>query len=233
MNLSEPVMAAMIGATATVCTAVFQLMLNWRKATHDKPSTRGGMRSFLWMLTLMTAAAVGGFAYAEYRAQGARGDAALLREELQGQIKALVASTARLEKLAPGGAGSAESAAEQRGLGGLAAVVTLPACKGPQVGFATERPACTEQDALQIAVCTPLPAGASVTAVELFARPEDSQQPWSEARVAAGQDLRGGRFATSHFERLDADGSRQVCQSFVHWSSDKGRAVRILVRYIV
>jgi hypothetical protein len=68
--------------------------------------------------------------------------------------------------------------------------------------------------------------------VELFARPDDSQQPWNEARVAAGEDLRGGRFATSHFERLDADGSKQVCQSFAHWS-DKGRAVRILVRYII
>lgn len=233
MNLSEPVMAAMIGATATVCTAMFQLVASWRKATHEKPRARGGLGSLLWMLTLMTAAAVGGFAYAEYRAQGTRGEAALLREEFQRQLSALSASTARLEKLAPGAAGSAESAAQQRGLDGLAAVVTLPACKGAQVGFATERPACTEQDALQIAVCAPVPAGASVTAVELFARPEDSQQPWSEARVAAGQDLRGGKFATSHFERSDTDGSRQVCQSFAHWSSDKGRSVRILVRYIL
>jgi hypothetical protein len=69
--------------------------------------------------------------------------------------------------------------------------------------------------------------------VELFARPEDSQQPWAEARVTAGQDLGGGRFATSHFERADADGTRQVCQPFAHWSSDKARTVRILVRYVI
>ena len=25
----------------------------------------------------------------------------------------------------------------------------------------------------------------------------------------------------------------QVCQSFAHWSSDKGRTVRILVRYAI
>ena len=228
MNLSEPVMAAMIGALATVCTAVFQLMVTWRKAGQEKSKARGGLGSLLWMLTLMTAAAVGGFAYAEYRAQGSRGDAALLREELQRELTALSASTARLEKLAPAG-----SSAQQGRLDGLAALVTLPACKGPQVGFATERPACTEQDALQIAVCAPVPAGASVTGVELFARPEDSQQPWNEARVTAGQDLHGGRFAASHFERQDTDGSKQVCQSFVHWSSDKGRTVRILVRYVI
>jgi hypothetical protein len=93
-------------------------------------------------------------------------------------------------------------------------------------------PACTEQDALQVALCAPVPAGASVTGVDLFARAEDSQQPWSEARVTPGQDLRGGRFAASHFERADPDGSRQVCQSFAHWSSDKGRTVRIVVRYV-
>ena len=184
----------------------------------------------------MTAAAVGGFAYAEYRAQGARGEAALLREEFQRELSALSASTARLEKLAAGAAGGADSSPASDGSAasmGVTALVTLPACKGAQVGFATERPACTEQDALQIAVCAPVPAGASVSAVELFARPEDSQQPWSEARVTAGQDLRGGRFAASHYERLDADGSRQVCQSFAHWSSDKGRTVRILVRYLL
>ncbi len=233
MNLSEPVMAAMIGALATVCTAIFQLMATWRKAGQEKSKARGGLGSLLWMLTLMTAAAVGGFAYAEYRAQGSRGDAALLREELQRELTALSASTARLEKLAPATPGSAGSSAQQSGLDGHAALVTVPACKGPQVGFATERPACTEQDALQIAVCAPVPAGASVTGVELFARPEDSQQPWSEARVTAGQDLHGGRFAASHFERQDVDGSKQVCQSFVYWSSDKGRTVRILVRYAI
>jgi hypothetical protein len=229
MNLSEPVMAAMIGALATVCTAVFQLVGSSRKASHDRPKARGGLSTLLWTLTLMTAAAVGGFAYAEYRAQGTRGEAGLLREELQRELSALSASTARLEKLAPSAAGGAGSSPQ--GLDGLAAFVTLPACKGPQVGFATERPACTEQDALQIAVCAPVPAGASVTGVDLFARPEDSQQPWSEARVSAGQDLHGGRFAASHFERSDPDGSRQVCQSFTHWSSDKGRTVRIVVRY--
>ncbi len=237
MGLSETIMAAMIGAVATVFTATFQLMLNWRNATKEQQRRgHGGLRSFLWMLALMAAAAVGGFAYAEYRAQGSRGEAVVLREELQRELHALTTSTDRLEKLTAAASGQPEAAAteqRQRGLEGIAAMVTLPACKGAQVGFATQRPNCTEQDALQVAVCTPVPAGASVTAVELFARPEDSHQPWTEARVSAGQDLGGGRFATSHFERADADGTRQVCQPFAHWSSDKARTVRILVRYVI
>lgn len=234
MGLSETIMAAMIGALATVFTATFQLMLTWRNATKEQRNGGGGLRSFLWMLALMGAAAVGGFAYAEYRAQGSRDEAAVLRQELQRELLALTDSTARLEKLTATAAGTQPAAAQQRqhGLEGTAAMVTLPACRGAQVGFATQRSSCAEQDALEVAVCTPVPAGANVTAVELFARPEDSQQPWSEARVAAGQDLGGGRFAASHFERADADGTRQVCQAFAHWSSDKGRTVRILVRYV-
>ena len=232
MNVSEPVMAAMIGATATVCTAVFQLVVNWRKATtSEKPRARGGLRSLLWMVTLMAAAAVGGFAYAEYRAQATRGEAALLREEVNRQLGALSASTARLETLLAAGGADSAAARRQRGLEGVAAVVALPACRGSQVGFATERSACTERDALQVAVCASVPSDASISAVELFARSEDSQQPWAEARATAGQDLGSGRFATGHSERLDADGTRQVCQSFSHWG-DKGRTVRILVRYL-
>jgi hypothetical protein len=230
MGMSETIMAAMIGALATAFTAMLQLILQWRNATKPEKKAPGGLRSLLWMLALLGAAAVGGFAYAEYRAQNARGEAAILREDLQRELKALAESTARLEKLAPGAAGT-PSAAEQRGLDGAAAVVSLPACKGPQVGFATERPACSEQDALQIALCTPLPAGAQVSAVELFSRPEDSPLPWSEAHVAAGKDLRDGRFAAAHFERADADGSRQICQSFSHWGGT-ARTVRMLVRYV-
>ena len=236
MGMSETIMAAMIGALATVLTAMFQLVLSWRSATKEERKVSGGLRSFLWMLTLMGAAAAGGFAYAEYRALGARGEAALLRSELQRELQALSDSTARLEKLSAGGLGGSNQAAadqRQRGREGVAAVVTLPACKGAKVGFATAHPSCTEQDATEVAVCVPVPASASVTAVELFARPEDSQQPWAEAHAAAGQDLGGGRFAPRYVERADSDGTKQVCQTFVHWDSDKGRAVRILVRYAV
>src|SRR5262245_42964395 len=125
MGMSETIMAAMIGALATVLTAMFQLVLNWRNATKTEKKAPGGLRSLLWMLALLGAAAVGGFAYAEYRAQEARGEAALLREDLHRELKALAESTARLEKLSPGPAG-AQSATEQRGLDGVAALVSLP-----------------------------------------------------------------------------------------------------------
>jgi hypothetical protein len=223
MGVSETILAAMIGAGATLFTAVFNLVSAFRKSSGDRRTVRSSFRSLMWMLALMLAAGVGGFAYAEFRAQQSRDEDRALRVELQQQMQALAQSTARLEQLrlpAPGGT-----------VTDSAATVNLPACKGAQVGFATQRGPCTEQDALHVTVCAPVPAAARVTAVELFARPEDSVQAWADARVAAGQEIAAGRFTGTHFERPDGEGGKLVCQSFAHWNSDKGRAVRILVRF--
>jgi len=234
MGVSETILAAMIGAVATLLTAAFQLLLTWRDSGKPERSSRSGMRSLLWTLTLMGAAAVGGFAYAEYRALGSRDETQALRNALQQQLQALSTSTARLEQLRVNGSGSApESAAQQRlGMDGVAAVVNLPACHGTQGGFAADRADCSEQDALRVTICAPVPATSSVSAVELFARPEGSQQPWAELRAKPGQDVGGGRFGDSHDEHLDSDGTKQVCYPFSYWNSEKGSAVRILVRYV-
>lgn len=229
MGVSETILAAMIGAGATILTAIVHIINSLRASSTERRSARNSrVRSMSWMLALMLAAGVGGFAYAEYRALNARDETQVLRDELQQQMRALAASAARLEQLRLPAAGPGASVG---GPDTSVASVSLPACKGSQVGFATARGKCTEQDALQVAVCAPVPASARVTAVELYARAEDSQQPWSEARLAPGQEAAGGRFAEHHVERPDGDGARLVCQTFAHWNSEKGRAVRIVVRY--
>jgi hypothetical protein len=228
MGVSETILVAMIGAGATVLTALVQIIVSFNKAaSSERRNSRSRVRSLMWMFALMLAAGAGGFAYAEYRALESRDETRALRDELKQQMTALTASTARLEQLRmtnPGAAGAPAADAST-------ATVALPACKGAQVGFATTRGPCAEQDAVQVAVCAPVPATARVTAVELFARAEDSQQPWTEARMTAGQVAAAGRFADNYFERPDSDGTRLVCQNFAHWNSEKGRAVRILVRY--
>ena len=205
MGVSETVLAAMIGAGATLFTALFQLITSLRASSGDRRSKRGRFRSFIWMLALMLAAGVGGFAYAEYRAQTSRDETRAVRDELQQQMQALAASSARLELLRIGGA--VANPERSAGADGSAATVSLPPCKGAQVGFATERARCSEQDALQLGVCAPVPATARVTSVELYTRLEDSQQPWAEARVSPGQQVAAGRFVDSHFERPDTESS--------------------------
>jgi hypothetical protein len=230
VGVSETVLAAMIGATATVLTALFQLIHSFRSssATDRRSSKKGGLRSLMWTLALILAAAVGGFAFAEYRSQESRDETRSLRTELQAQMQALQASTARLEQMR---LTSSETPSNTTiGTATNAAMVTLPACKGAQVGFATERAACTEQDALQVAVCASIPSSAQVAAVDLFSRPEDAQTPWPDARVSAGQEIARGRFAQTHTERIDGEQGKLVCQTFSHWG-DKARTVRMQVRY--
>jgi hypothetical protein len=65
----------------------------------------------------------------------------------------------------------------------------------------------------------------------LFLRAEDSQQPWIDAKVQAGQDAGGARFLDNFFERGREGDSKEICMNLASWSSDKGRSARILVRY--
>jgi hypothetical protein len=217
----------MIGAIATVLTALFQLIGSFRAAANDRrASRRGGVRSLLWTIAMIVAAGVGGFAYAEFRSQESRDETRALRTELQAQMQALQASTARLEQMRFAAAETPASSTASSS----AAMVSLPACRGAQVGFATERAACSEQDALQVSVCAPVPASAQVTGVELFSRNEDAQAPGTDVRGSAGQDVGRGRFADAHVERSDAEHGKLVCQAFSHWN-DKPRTVRMVVRY--
>lgn len=237
--MSENVTAAMIGAAATIGTAIFQLVINWKKQSGDRRvASKGGIRSLLWVGMLMVASGVGGFAYSEYLGQGRREETHELRQELQQQLQTLAASTVRLEQVHLNAQSVVNSQARQseerrRGAEGAEALVQLPACKGPAPSPNADHPACAEADALRAAVCAVVPASAMVSEVQLFTRPEESQQSWAESRVMAGQDAGSARFLDSPFERVHTDTTKEVCFNFAYWNGDKGRAARIVVRYII
>lgn len=228
MGISETVLAALIGASATMVTAMFHLVSSFKSQSTDRRVKGSGVKSLLWMLALMLASAVGGFAYAEFRSQETRDETHALRMEMRQQLQTIIAATTRIEQSRGGISGDSDG---RRGVDGVATVVNLPACKGAQVGFATDHPNCAEQDAVQVSVCTPMPANAKVTSTEFFSRPDDSQQAWNDARVTPGQDIGGGRFSVTPVERPDSDGTKQVCYAFSHWNSQKGRTLRVLVKY--
>ncbi len=237
MGFSETVLAAMIGATATVGAAIFQLVMHWRKQSGDRRVSKGGLRSLLWMLTLLLASGVGGFAYSEYLNQAQRDDAHELRKELQQQLATLASATAKLEQVRLNAQSVVDAQARQaeerrRGVEGVEGLVQLPACRGrPSSGG--ERSACAEADAQRVAVCAVVPASAQVTEVQLFTRVDDGPQSWGESRVEASQDAGKAKFADAPFERAHTDGTKQVCFNFAHWDVDKGRAARIVVRYVI
>ena len=233
MGISDSVLAAVIGATATIGTALFQLIHNWRaQAAGDRKTKRGGFRSLMMLVLIMAASAVAGYALSEYRAQSLRDETHALRQELQQQVKILEASTARLE-LVNRTADDQSHAAELRrqGVDGVEALVQVPACKGVQMAFTAERGACAESEAVRIAICAIVPAKAQVSEVQLFSRPENSLQPWSESRVTMGQEAGGARFVDPPVERAHGDSAKQVCSTYAHWASDKAHTARILVKY--
>ena len=83
----------------------------------------------------------------------------------------------------------------------------------------------------QIQELVTVPASATVTEVQVFTRLDDTQQTWDEARAQVGKDTGAAKFIDAHFERARGNESKEICQHFAHWNSQKGRSARILVRY--
>jgi hypothetical protein len=231
MNLSDPVMAALIGAGATFAAALFQLTSNARRQAAEravgKPITRRA-GSWFTVAVLLLAALVGGYALAEYQGFQNRGDDKALRQEMQTRLRELSDVATRLERAALQNSDQPD-VERRRGIEGVAAVIGLPACSSGPPGPGPNT-ACNEGTALRASVCAIVPAASVVTEVQVFTRMEDSTQPWSEARVQLGQDAGAARFVDAFSERVQAEG-KEVCQRFIHWNSQKPRLARILVKY--
>jgi hypothetical protein len=239
MNLSDPVTAALIGAAATSVTAVIQLTANARRHAAERaagkpPSRKSG--SWLTTFVLVLAAVVGGYGLSEYQTFSKREDDRVLREEMQMRLRDISAAAVRLERagLEKNGQSEADArlaAERRRGAEGVAAIISVPPCRAAKAGLAQAPAACAENNALRTTLCAVVPAPATVTEVQVFTRLEDAQQPWDEARVQAGQDAGAARFVDAYFERAQGKESKEVCQHFAHWNSQKGRSARILVKY--
>ncbi len=236
MNLSDPVMAALIGAGATFATALFQLASNARRQAAEraagKPITRRAGSWFTYAVLLL-AALVGGYALAEYQGFQSRADDKALREEMQTRLRELSEVATRLERAAvqrsDRPADAIPDVDRRRGIEGVAAVIGLPACTTGVSGTGSNA-ACNEGNALRASVCAIIPAAAVVTEVQFFTRLDDSTQPWSETRVQLGQDAGAAKFVDVFSERVQA-ADKEVCQRFIHWNSQKARLARILVKY--
>jgi hypothetical protein len=241
MNFSEPLYAAVIGASATVLTALVQLRISWRRELKERergqPISKKTRRGPVFaVMVLMIAAAAGGFALSQYFVSLREGDRDSLRADLQAKLTEISASAARLEQARLNEreqieTGVRRTEASHRGEEGAAASIVVGPCKPQSTPPSGTKQPCSEQSAMRVAVCARIPAKATVTELLLYTRFEDSQQPWPESRVQRGQDAGQARFVKKAFERSDIEATRQVCQGFVHWNGEKSRVARILVKY--
>jgi hypothetical protein len=238
-RLSEPVIAAMIGAIATVVTALVQLRISWRKEIRERergqPITKKSRRGpVMVVFALLFAAAVGGFALSQYFVSLRTEDRDALRADLQSKLSEINATALRLAETRMNERKQIETEvqradASRLGEEGAAASVVVGPCK-PE-GVPGARQECTEQTALRITICARVPAAAKVGEVQLYVRWEDSKQPWSEARVQPGQEVAQARFTDKYSERPEDEAAKQICQGFANWSHDRSRVARIVVKY--
>src|SRR5687767_11250592 len=90
MGLSETIVAAIIGALATMATAIVQLIRN-RSPEGSKPK-KNRMRSLLATIALMVGCIVGGYAWSSLRAVNANQEMrATMKAEFAEQFAALAA----------------------------------------------------------------------------------------------------------------------------------------------
>jgi hypothetical protein len=237
MGLSETILAAMIGALATVGTAVFQLYTSFkqqsRKSVDTRPKKGSTMRSVLAVLALMVASAAGGFLYSEFIKQRSAEDMRAMRNELQ-EMRALIASGREAvkaqaqEAAAPPEPKAAMTlpASMERLSESVESVVYVPACRA---GNPNE--ACGELEAQRIALCGTIPAYARVDQIQLFAQPDAIQHPWDRHQAVFEQDLGGARFTGKSFEYAQGTDLKAVCVNFMQWSSEHPHIARIVVRY--
>jgi hypothetical protein len=160
-------------------------------------------------------------------------DSAALRGDLQTQVARISATAERLERVTASDHGSISHADDdRRGAEGVTVTTTVGPCRpGAAAAADVAAPVCSEQEALRVTLCGSVPLSAVVTATVLYARPENSQQPWAESRVAPGQDVGRARFADKTFERNESEQTKQVCTSFSAWDGELAYSARLVVTY--
>jgi hypothetical protein len=233
MGLSETILAAMIGAVATVSGALFQLFMAWRSRSKVDTRAKKGTtaRSLLSILALMVASAAGGFLYSEFLKQRSAEDMRAMRDELK-DLRALIAQGREpghgpeAATTQPAGAVMPISMSGEGVEDTVESIAYVPACRRSDTATA-----CAEADAQRIALCGTVPAYARIDRIELFAQPDAVQHPWESHKASLEQDVGGARFTGKSFEYAQANELKAVCVNFMQWSSEHPHIARILVQY--
>lgn len=238
MGLSETILAAMIGAIATVTTALFQIFssIKSRGKIDLKPKRGSAMRSVLAVLALMVASAAGGFLYSELLKQRDGDELRAMRMELRELKDIATAARAPVGTSMPAHEpvetqpSAAIQVANTQSVQRAESVAYVPACR--RIAVEGEiAVACSELEAQRIALCGSIPAYARIDSIDLFAQPDAVQKPWDEHRASLEQDLGGARFTGKSFEYAQSPELKAVCVNFMQWSSEHSHIARIVVNY--
>jgi hypothetical protein len=229
MGLSETILAAIIGALATMGTAIFQLVRN-RAPSETRPK-KNRVRSLLATIALMIGCIVGGYAWSALRAVSTREEIEQAMDaRYQKQFAEFIAS--QLPKTAATSTDPAGAAIPARNgeSGSAEAVVRLPACRVSTQPDEVGPVLCTERVAQGIELCAAVPAAAHTTNVRLDARVPNSMNEW-QARDAGAATVGSIHINGDPAEYPLSPERRSVCLDLANWSVEDTLAVRITVDY--
>lgn len=237
MGISENIIAAIIGALATMLTAIFQLIRNRAPSDGRPKPKKNRMRSVLATVALMIGCIVGGYAWSALRAVSAK-------DEMQATMEATFAkqfaefSTLQRQQAAeaanphsPDGVGSAISAHNGE-TGAAESLVQLPPCRTAAQPDDVGPVACSERAAQTVSMCAAIPSAARVANVRVQARVPKSESPWLE-RDAGAPTLGSLHVGSATAESPVSADQRAVCLEVSNWSVDDALAVRIIVEYAI
>jgi hypothetical protein len=236
MGISETIIASIIGALATMLTAIFQLVRNRAPSDGRPKPKKNRLRSVLATVALMIGCIVGGYSWSALRAVSAKDE---LKEAMQAEFSTQFAALAARQTEAAAGApansagtdASGAAIPAHNGVGGSAeSLAHLPPCKinaqSDEVGPIT----CTDRVAQTIALCAAIPSAAHTTNVRVQARVPKSESPWLE-RDAGAPTLGSLHIAAAASEYPVSADQRSVCLDVSNWSVEDTLAVRVVVEY--
>jgi hypothetical protein len=214
MGLSETIIAASIGAAATICTALFQLFSALR-TNSGRPDTRqkkgSTVKSIVAVVVLMMVSGVSGYLFSEFRSERTANDMHSMRDDINAKLQILAETTSRLAARDNAGANIASAMAPiapaQVVSTTVESVIFAPAC---QAGAS-----CTEANSQPMALCGAIPSSMQARKFELFIKGASSTEV---SKVDFGQDLGGAKFSGPPVEYPEGDNRKAVCVNFLHWS---------------
>jgi hypothetical protein len=234
VGISETIIAAIIGALATMLTAIVQLIRN-RAPSEGRPK-KSRMHSLVATIALMFGCIVGGYAWSSLRAVSAKDDLrATMEAEFTRQFDALAARQSAagqspgLPTVNPSGAALAARLGESGSAEGLA---HLPPCRLDVEPEAVGPVTCTDRMAHPVALCAAIPASAQASRVRVQARVPGSEGPWRE-RDAGSAMLGDLKIHPQPAEFPVSADQRSVCLEVANTSVDDTLAVRLIVEYVL
>jgi hypothetical protein len=228
MGLSETIVAAIIGAMATMVTAFIQLMRYRLDSEKRLAPKKNRTRSIFATVALMLGCIVGGYAWSALRAVSSKEE---LQTTMQAEFSRQFAEFAARQQPSAGPAATgATLAARLAPSGSSESLAQLPPCRIETHPDDVGPVSCTDRAAQPISLCAAIPAGAQALEVRVQARARNSQEPWVEREPGAAV-LGSLHFAASTAEYPVNAELRSVCLGMSNWSVEEPYDVRLVVEY--